>query len=112
AALADHLEQDEALREKFFARLDLLFYAAAALPQSLWDRLEAVGIKARGRKVPFISSWGLTETAPAVTMVHFPIDRPGNIGVPGPGMAVRRGPGGGQAGSRGKGATAAPRDYH
>ena len=64
---ADHLEQDEALRKKFFARLDLLFYAAAALPQSLWDRLEALGQKARGRKVPFISSWGLTETAPAVT---------------------------------------------
>ena len=64
ASLADHLEQDEALREKFFARLDLLFYAAAALPQSLWDRLEALGRKARGRKVPFISSWGLTETAP------------------------------------------------
>ena len=30
-----------------------------------------------GRKVPFISSWGLTETAPAVTMVHYAIDRPG-----------------------------------
>ena len=46
-------------------------------------------LKVRGRKVPFVSSWGLTETAPAVTMVHFPIDRPGNIGVPGPGMEVK-----------------------
>jgi feruloyl-CoA synthase len=89
AALLDVLEKDEALQEKFFARLDLLFYAAAALPQSLWDRLETLGRKVRGRKVPFISSWGLTETAPAVTMVHFPIDRPGNIGVPGPGIQVR-----------------------
>jgi feruloyl-CoA synthase len=92
AALADFLEQDEALRRKFFARLDLLFYAGAALPQSLWDRLERLGLEARGRKVPFISSWGLTETAPAVTMVHYPIDRPGNIGVPGPGMAVKLAP--------------------
>ncbi len=89
AALVDHLEQDEALRRKFFARLDLLFYAAAALPQSLWDRLEALGIETRGRKVPLISSWGLTETAPAMTMVHYAIDRPGNIGLPGPGMAVK-----------------------
>ena len=89
--------QDEALRQKFFARLDLLFYAAAALPQSLWDRLEALGMKVRGRKVPFISSWGLTETAPAVTMVHYAIDRPGNIGVPGPGMAVKLAPGRRQA---------------
>jgi feruloyl-CoA synthase len=89
AAVLDYLEQDEALQQTFFARLDLLFYAAAALPQTLWDRLEALGQKVTGRKVPFISSWGLTETAPAVTMVHYTIDRPGNIGVPGPGMQVK-----------------------
>jgi len=108
AALADHLEQDAALRDKFFARLDLLFYAAAALPQSLWDRLEALGLKARGRKVPFISSWGLTETAPAVTMVHFPIDRPGNIGVPGPGMAIKLAPVGDKLEIRVKGPNVMP----
>jgi feruloyl-CoA synthase len=89
AVLLDHLEQDEALCQRFFARLDLLFYAAAALPQTLWDRLEQLALETRGRKVPFFSSWGLTETAPAVTMVHFPMDRPGNIGVPGPGMQVK-----------------------
>jgi feruloyl-CoA synthase len=89
AALLDHLEKDEALQQKFFARLDLMLYAAAALPQSLWDRLERLGLKVRGRKVPFIASWGMTETAPAVTMVHFPMDRPGNIGVPGPGMELK-----------------------
>ena len=108
AALADHLEKDEALRDKFFARLDLLFYAAAALPQSLWDRLEALGLKARGRKVPFISSWGLTETAPAVTMVHYAIDRPGNIGVPGPGMAVKLAPVGDKLEIRVKGPNVTP----
>jgi feruloyl-CoA synthase len=89
AVLLDHLEKDEVLQQKFFERLDLLFYAAAVLPQSLWDRLERLGIKARGRAVPFFSSWGLTETAPAVTMVHFPMPRPGNIGVPGPGMELK-----------------------
>jgi len=108
AALADHLEQDVVLRDKFFARLDLLFYAAAALPQSLWDRLEALGLKARGRKVPFISSWGLTETAPAVTMVHYAIERPGNIGVPGPGMAVKLAPVGDKLEIRVKGPNVTP----
>jgi feruloyl-CoA synthase len=108
AALTDYLEQDEALRQKFFARLDLLFYAAAALPQSLWDRLETLGVKTRGRKVPFISSWGLTETAPAVTMVHYPIDRPGNIGVPGPGMAVKLAPVGDKLEIRVKGPNVTP----
>jgi feruloyl-CoA synthase len=108
AVLLDHLEKDEALQQSFFARLDLLFYAAAALPQTLWDRLERLGTKVRGRKVPFISSWGLTETAPAVTMVHFPIDRPGNIGVPGPGMAVKLAPVGDKLEIRVKGPNVTP----
>ncbi len=111
AVLLDHLEKDEALQQKFFERLDLLFYAAAALPQSLWDRLERIGMKVRGRKVPFISSWGLTETAPAVTMVHFPIDRPGNIGVPGPGMAVKLAPVGDKLEIRVKGPNVTPGYY-
>jgi feruloyl-CoA synthase len=111
AVLLDHLERDEALQQSFFARLDLLFYAAAALPQSLWDRLERLGMKVRGRKVPFISSWGLTETAPAVTMVHFTIDRPGNIGVPGPGMAVKLAPVGDKLEIRVKGPNVTPGYY-
>ena len=89
AMLLDHLERDAGLQERFFARLDLLFYAAAALPRSLWDRLEALSVKVLGRKVTFVSSWGMTETAPSHTMVHFPLDGPGNVGVPGPGMAVK-----------------------
>jgi feruloyl-CoA synthase len=31
-----------------------------------------------------VSAWGLTETAPMVTTVHFPIERAGVIGLPGP----------------------------
>jgi feruloyl-CoA synthase len=89
AALLDHLESDAVLRRSFFGRLDMLLYAAAALPQSLWDRLQSLGLEVRGRKVPFVSSWGLTETAPIATSVHWPLDRPGNIGVPVPGVEVR-----------------------
>ena len=66
------------------------------------------GLQARGRKVPFISSWGLTETAPAVTMVHFAIDRPGNIGVPGPGMEVKLAPEGDKLEIRVKGPNVTP----
>jgi feruloyl-CoA synthase len=89
AALLDHLEADAALRQSFFRRLDMLLYAAAALPQSLWDRLRRLGLEVRGEPVPFVSSWGLTETAPIATSVHWPLDRPGNIGVPVPGVEVR-----------------------
>ena len=88
--LLPYLEDDEALRETFFGDLDLLFYAAAALPQSLWDRLERASIAARrgGERVTMVSAWGSTETSPMVTSVHFPIDRPGVIGLPAPGTEV------------------------
>src|SRR5262245_25234054 len=89
AALLEYLERDRGLRNSFFGRLDMLLYAAATLPQSLWDRLQALGLEVRGRRIPFVSSWGLTETAPIATSVHWSLERPGNIGVPVPGVEVR-----------------------
>lgn len=86
--LLDHLEADPELRASFFRDLDVLFYAAAALPQPLWDRLERASIAARGERVTMVSAWGATETAPMVTSVHYSIDRPGVIGLPAPGTEV------------------------
>ncbi|GAC1535845.1 MAG: feruloyl-CoA synthase [Polyangiales bacterium] len=91
-ALLPHLEDDEALRTAFFRELDLLFYAAAALPPTTWKRLENVSIRARGVKVPKVSAWGSTETSPMVTTVHFPIDRAGVIGLPAPGCVLKLAP--------------------
>lgn len=90
--LLDRLEADEALNRRFFGRLELIFYAGAALPQSLWDRLEACSLKARGEVVPMVSAWGSTETAPMVTTVHFPIPRAGVIGLPAPGNELKLAP--------------------
>ncbi len=87
--LLPYLEQDEQLRNNFFRELDLMFYAGAGLPQNLWERLEAVSVAVRGERVPMVSSWGATETAPSVTMVHYPIERAGNIGLPLPGCEVK-----------------------
>jgi feruloyl-CoA synthase len=72
----------------------MIFYAGAGLPQSLWARLEACSLAARGEIVPMVSSWGLTETAPMVTAVHFPIPRAGVIGIPTPGSEVKLAPSG------------------
>lgn len=88
-ALLPFLEKDAELAAKFFARLRLVFYAGAALPQPLWERLEAVAQKTRGEPVFFTSAWGSTETAPLVTSVHFPIPRAGNLGLPAPGIDLK-----------------------
>jgi feruloyl-CoA synthase len=87
--LLDYLEKDSALRDHFFGNLEMIFYAAAALPQSSWARLESLSLAALGEKIPIISSWGLTETAPLATCVHYPIDRAGIIGLPAPGTELK-----------------------
>lgn len=89
AALLPYLEKDIPLAISFFARLRLIFYAAAALPQDLWSRLEAISVRATGMRVPMTSSWGATETAPAVTTAHFALDRAGVIGIPIPGAQLK-----------------------
>jgi feruloyl-CoA synthase len=87
--LLPFLEQDDALARDVFERLELVFYAGAALPQSLWQRLESVAPRVRARPVWFTSAWGATETSPAVTSVHWPIERAGCIGAPLPGIELK-----------------------
>lgn len=86
--LIPELERDAELRERFFAQLDVLFYAAAALPQNLWSRLEGLALAARGHRVLMVSAWGSTETAPCSTAVYWPIERAGVIGNPMPGTEI------------------------
>ena len=106
--LLPFIERDEALRDTFFRQLDMVFYAAAALPQNLWTRLEAQSIAARGHKVTMVSSWGATETAPMVTTVHFPIDRAGVIGLPAPGCELKMVPNAGKFELRVRGPNVTP----
>jgi feruloyl-CoA synthase len=106
--LLPHLEKDEALRSTFFRHLDMLFYAAAALPPALWGRLEDVAIAARGVRVPMIAAWGATETAPGATIVHFPIERAGYIGLPIPGCEIKLVPNSGRLEIRARGHNITP----
>jgi feruloyl-CoA synthase len=100
--LIPHLERDEELRATFFRDLDALFYAAAALPQHLWDRLEELSVAATGRRAVMLSAWGSTETAPCATQIHFLIERAGVIGLPVAGTEIKLAPAGGGSGAGGK----------
>lgn len=92
--LVEELRRDSELRERFFSRLQLIFYAAAALPQELWDALGALAVETLGRAVPMVSSWGLTETSPAATSCHYQAPRSGVIGLPLPGTELKLVPSG------------------
>ena len=87
--LLPFLEADETKARRFFERLRVVFYAGAALPQSTWDRLQALARRVRGSEVWLTTSWGSTETAPAVTSAHWKLDRAGVIGLPMPGTELK-----------------------
>ncbi|HWI81397.1 MAG TPA: feruloyl-CoA synthase [Ramlibacter sp.] len=92
--LLPFLEQDEAAARDVFQNLEGIFYAAAALPQSLWQRLEAVARRVRERPVWFTSAWGATETSPGMTAVHWRIEQAGCLGLPLPGGELKFTPNG------------------
>ncbi len=108
AMLLAALEQDEALQLSFFDQLRLMFYSGASLPQPLWEGMAELSARARGEHVAMTTSWGSTETAPLATSAHFPLDRPGNIGVPVPGCAIKLAPVDGRLEIRCKGANITP----
>ncbi len=94
SAILPHLEKDDALAQKFFARLQMIFYAGASLPKDLWERLENLAIRTTGSRVPMTTAWGTTETSPLSLMQHFYADGPGVIGVPCLGVETRLVPSG------------------
>jgi len=108
--LLPFLEKDAALRHNFFRDLDMLFYAAAALPQNLWDRLLELSRK-EGRRPAMLSAWGSTETSPLATSVHFPMQRAGVIGLPVAGCELKLVPAAGKLEVRVRGANVTPGYY-
>jgi feruloyl-CoA synthase len=110
AALVPALERDGALAERFFSRLRLVFFAAAALPQELWDRIERLAAR-YGGSAAMTTSWGTSETAPAATSAHFASARADCIGVPLPGVEIKLAPVGDKLEIRVKGPNIMP-GYH
>jgi feruloyl-CoA synthase len=102
------LERDSMLRRSFFRDLDVLFYAAAALPQNLWERLEAMAQAEKGGELAMLSAWGSTETAPCAASVHFHIERAGVIGLPNPGCELKLVPAAGKLEVRVRGPNVTP----
>jgi feruloyl-CoA synthase len=88
AMLVEALKADETFATRFFSRLRLIQNAAAALPPSTWDALRELAQRYASREIVIVGSWGLTETAPAVTAVHYPLRDPADIGLPLPGTEM------------------------
>jgi len=107
--LLPFLAADDALAAEVMSRLRLVFYAAAALAPSTWQRLEAVARRARPERPLWLTtSWGATETSPAITTAHWRLDGAGCIGAPLPGLELKFVPNGDKLEMRVKGVSVFP----
>jgi feruloyl-CoA synthase len=89
AALAAAMEKDDALCRGFFKNLGLMAYGGARLPDDLYDRMQALAVRATGERIVFYTGWGSTETAPTSTGTYWDTERVGLIGLPFPGVELK-----------------------
>lgn len=87
--LAEALENDADLRQKFFSNLRWLSYGGALLPQPLWERMQRLAVQELGERLPFGTGWGMTETAATGVSVYWNTNRTGLVGLPQPGVALK-----------------------
>ena len=83
-----YLRADAELRERFFSRLKLLFYAAAGLSQRFFDELQRDGrARPAARSILWMTGFGATETAPFALSTGRDGAFAGLLGLPAPGSS-------------------------
>ena len=106
--LVPYLRLDKQLRETFFSRLKLMWYAGASLSQPVWDELDALSIETTGERVLMLTGLGSTETAPFAFAPRKQVERAGMVGIPAPGMELKLVPNEGKLEARVRGPNITP----
>ncbi|MGA9797173.1 MAG: AMP-binding protein [Rhizomicrobium sp.] len=105
--LADAMEKDADLRDKFFSKMRYVGYGGATLSQDIYERFQALSIASTGMRIPLTTMYGATETQ-GITVVHWVTERVGLIGLPLPGITLKLVPNGTKMEVRVKGPTVTP----
>jgi feruloyl-CoA synthase len=92
AALLPHLRDDALLRERFYARLQLLYYGGAVLPTHTWAGLDEVALKHCGERVLIVSGIGSTECGPVPLTTSRDPRREAIVGLPVAGVELKLAP--------------------
>jgi feruloyl-CoA synthase len=87
--LMPHLRADAELRDRFFSRLKVLFYAAAGLSQRFFDELSQMAVQSCGEDILWMTGFGATETAPFALSTGSEGTSAGIVGGPAPGMELK-----------------------
>jgi feruloyl-CoA synthase len=87
--LAPRLRADRHLREIFFSRLSMNFFAGAGLAQHVWRELDAAAVETLGERVPMMTGLGSTETGPFALACAPEHSKSGHLGLPAPGVELK-----------------------
>src|SRR5437868_1744731 len=107
-SLLPYLRDDKALRAKFFARLQAMFFSGAALLPYVWNSLDELAVQETGFRVPVLTGLGATETAPFFMSVKPATSRSGHVGLPVSGNDAKLIPNNGKLEVRAKGPNVTP----
>ena len=88
-AIAQAMHTDDVLRKNLLSRVQMFFYAGAALAQPVWDSLYASQEREVGERIVMTTGLGMTESGPFALFVTHPHARAGDLGVPTPGMEIK-----------------------
>jgi feruloyl-CoA synthase len=87
--LAPRLAADRSLRDIFFSRLNMNFFAGAGLAQHVWDAIDAASVEALGARVLMMTGLGSTETGPFALACAPEHCQSGYLGLPVPGVELK-----------------------
>ncbi len=90
--LVGRLRGDDALRERFFSNVKLLFYSGAGMAQFVWDELDALARETCGESILMLTGLGATESAPLAICCSKAMSRSGAIGLPVAGVELKLAP--------------------
>jgi feruloyl-CoA synthase len=107
-SLLPYLRADKILREKFFRRLQAMFFSGAALSPFVWNSLDELAVEATGFRVPVLTGLGATETAPFFMSVKPATSRSGHVGLPVSGNDAKLVPNNGKLEVRARGPNVTP----
>ena len=87
--IANAMKADGVLRKNLLSRVHMFFYAGAALPQPVWDRLYECQEAELGERIAMTTGLGMTESGPFALFVTSPNVAAGDLGIPAPGITVK-----------------------
>ncbi len=107
-AIAQAMKTDDALRKNLLSRVNMFFYAGAALAQPVWDALHESQEREIGERIVMGTGLGMTESSPFAVFVTSPQVKAGDLGVPTPGLELKLVPVDGKTEVRYKGPNITP----